>query len=401
MLTIKNTWNDTKYLKKLDLAISSGWTEQVEFISWERIEIWHRFLKRFSMWQQMFQNIENANKRNFNKYSLKWLEQLDVQQKIEIDPSYDRIMFIRTNSKKYDENLNFYYPFSAFIKFYNKLGEAFYRLGLWNRLINLVYRNIEPYDNRTSTLFGVKRRMNIFIGWELSKIYGDNLKPYHLPVFTSADLWFFCVSECLYYALGGYSYLSNFKLDGKLDSKSYIDSFKILFKAIDAGLGNFEIYEDILIIKSVPKLKTNLDGQIHCINGPALKNISGEYEYYYENVRVSEKIILQPELITISDILNEKNQSVRNVMIERYGLEKFLNDLKYEIIDSCSNEDGENQLLKVNLNEREPMMYVKVICPSTKKYYFLRVPPNMKTVKEAIAWTFNLTENQYKPIQET
>lgn len=37
-------------------------------------------------------------------------------------------------------------------------------------------------------------------------------------------------------------------------------------------------------------------------------------------------------------------------MIERYGLEKFLNDLKYEIIDSCSNEDGENQLLKVNLN---------------------------------------------------
>lgn len=100
MLSIKNTWNDTKYLKKLDKAISSGWVEQVEFISWERIEIWNRFLKRFSMWQQMFQNIENANKRNFIKYSLKWLEQLDAQQKIEFDPNYDRIMFIRTNSKK-------------------------------------------------------------------------------------------------------------------------------------------------------------------------------------------------------------------------------------------------------------------------------------------------------------
>jgi hypothetical protein len=401
MLTIKNTWNDTKYLKKLDLAISSGWNEQVEFISWERIEIWNRFLKRFSMWQQMFQNIENANKRNFIKYSLKWLEQLDVQQKIEFDPNYDRIMFIRTNSKKYDENLKFYYPFSAFIKFYNKLAEAFYRLGLWNNLINLVYRNIEPYAKRISTLFGAKRGMKIFMSWELSNIYGNNLKPYHLPVFTSADLWFFCVSECLYYALGGYSYLSIFKLDGKLDSKSYIDSFKILFKAIDAGLGNFEVYKDIIIIKSVPKFKTNLDGQIHCDNGPALKNINGEYEYYYENVKVSEKIILHPKLITISDILNEKNQSVRNVMIERYGLEKFLNDLKYEIIDSCSNEDGESQLLKVKLNEIEPMMLVKVICPSTKRYYFLRVPPDMKTVKEAIAWTFNLTESQYKPIQET
>ena len=192
--------------------------------------------------------------------------------------------------------------------------------------------------------------MNISISWELSKIYGDNLKPYHLPVFTSADFWFFCVSECLYYALGGYSYLSIFNLDEKLDSKSYIDSFKILFKAIDAGLGNFEVYKDIIIIKSVPKFKTNLDGQIHCDNGPALKNINGEYEYYYENVEVSEKIILQPKLITISDIRNEKNRSVRNVMIERYGSEKFLNDLKYEIIDSCSNEDGENQLLKVKLN---------------------------------------------------
>ena len=38
MLSIKNTWNDTKYLKKLDKAISSGWNEQVEFISWEKLK---------------------------------------------------------------------------------------------------------------------------------------------------------------------------------------------------------------------------------------------------------------------------------------------------------------------------------------------------------------------------
>ena len=33
--------------------------------------------------------------------------------------------------------------------------------------------------------------------------------------------------------------------------------------------------------------------------------------------------------------------------------------------------------------------------------YLLRVPPHMKTCKQAVAWTFGLEEIEYNPVKET
>ena len=47
--------------------------------------------------------------------------------------------------------------------------------------------------------------------------------------------------------------------------------------------------------------------------------------------------------------------------------------------------------------------FVKVVCPSTGKSTFLRVDvsvPQTSTPLGAIAWTFGMTENEYKPIFE-
>jgi len=35
------------------------------------------------------------------------------------------------------------------------------------------------------------------------------------------------------------------------------------------------------------------------------------------------------------------------------------------------------------------------------KNYWLRVPPNMTTAREAVAWTFCLSEREYDPLKET
>jgi hypothetical protein len=35
------------------------------------------------------------------------------------------------------------------------------------------------------------------------------------------------------------------------------------------------------------------------------------------------------------------------------------------------------------------------------KEYFLRVPPTMTRARQAIAWTFGLTEEEYEPLSET
>lgn len=44
---------------------------------------------------------------------------------------------------------------------------------------------------------------------------------------------------------------------------------------------------------------------------------------------------------------------------------------------------------------------VEVIDSSTRKRYLLRVPPYIHNADEAVAWTFGMTRNEYKPIKET
>jgi hypothetical protein len=37
----------------------------------------------------------------------------------------------------------------------------------------------------------------------------------------------------------------------------------------------------------------------------------------------------------------------------------------------------------------------------TYNNYFLRVPPETKTAREGVAWTFGLTADEYDPLKET
>ena len=80
------------------------------------------------------------------------------------------------------------------------------------------------------------------------------------------------------------------------------------------------------------------------------------------------------------------------------GNEKLIKELEGKII----HQDGDSQLKNLNLgNITEPIRVVKVKDSTTKKYYILRVPPTVKTCKQAIAWTFGLEEEEYNPTMET
>jgi hypothetical protein len=40
---------------------------------------------------------------------------------------------------------------------------------------------------------------------------------------------------------------------------------------------------------------------------------------------------------------------------------------------------------------------VLVKCPSSGRDYVLRVPPAMKSARDAVAWTFGMTAKEYQP----
>ena len=101
--------------------------------------------------------------------------------------------------------------------------------------------------------------------------------------------------------------------------------------------------------------------------------------------------------LSAQHILSIRNTAIRRVCLEELGYARFLTQVPHEMLD----KDDECELVKINWHKREePIFLVKVKCPSTGAFYALRVPPHMKTVKKAIAWTFGMREEEYKPQQE-
>ena len=102
--------------------------------------------------------------------------------------------------------------------------------------------------------------------------------------------------------------------------------------------------------------------------------------------------------LSAKDILGIKNAEVRRIFIEEFGYARLLAGMPHKVID----RDGEQELVRIDWDEdEEPICLVKVRCPSTGAFYTLRVPPVMKTVKAAVAWTFDVPSDNYIPEKET
>ncbi len=64
------------------------------------------------------------------------------------------------------------------------------------------------------------------------------------------------------------------------------------------------------------------------------------------------------------------------------------------------------RLWRVNLPPEEPLVLVEVEnataeADGSRRRYFLRVPPHMRTAREAVAWTFDVPPEEYRPLTET
>uniref|UniRef100_UPI00403F9727 DUF6745 domain-containing protein n=1 Tax=Microcoleus sp. OTE_8_concoct_300 TaxID=2964710 RepID=UPI00403F9727 len=81
-------------------------------------------------------------------------------------------------------------------------------------------------------------------------------------------------------------------------------------------------------------------------------------------------------------ILAEENAEVRRVLIEGIGYDRIIQELQAKQIDSWQ----EYALLQIDNADFEPICLLKMTCPSTGFIHALRVPPNLTSAREAIAW---------------
>jgi hypothetical protein len=160
-------------------------------------------------------------------------------------------------------------------------------------------------------------------------------------------------------------------------------------------------FENAVVLSELPtEIHLDDEHRLHNPEGQALSYPDGFGIMSWHGVRVPDDLILDPGSYTATRVVNEKNAEIRRCMIEHLGV-AILEDA-----GSVISEDTQGVLLKVEMEEDEDMMLVKVLNSTPektgeKKIYFLRVPPDITTPTEGIAWTFEKNADQYNPVLQT
>lgn len=127
--------------------------------------------------------------------------------------------------------------------------------------------------------------------------------------------------------------------------------------------------------------------------------------YFHHGVAVPEKLVLSPDTVTREDVMHEQNAEVRRCYQEILGSYRFGNLLGLVLLDADKDRFGNDlKLYKTEFRDKlagDFIYFAQVVCPSTQRQYFLCVPPKLRTAKEAVAWSFGKTAEEYKPDIET
>lgn len=123
--------------------------------------------------------------------------------------------------------------------------------------------------------------------------------------------------------------------------------------------------------------------------------MENDYEKSIPDIMVLVKLE-ENQFLNVQDVLSVRNMEVQQRALKAVGYERFRAEADMTVIDV----DGDDQLVAINAAGGN-IVFAYVKDSSTPRRYLLRVPPDMQRVKQAIAWTFNLREDQYRPLIET
>jgi len=197
-------------------------------------------------------------------------------------------------------------------------------------------------------------------------------------------------------------------------------------------------------------------GRLHCETGPALVLQDGTEFCYWHGMIVDAIVVADPARLTVRDIMAEQNVEHRRIMIARKGIAAIVRESNPEVVDQDADTNGNPRRLyriKVTGTENaEPLVVLHVIDEAKRRQglkadVFLQVHPDCievgmrdrtvqhtfrdgsvrpvwvrhviwKAIKDsenndsnvpahrgacrrAVAWTFGLNEDDFRPSQET
>ena len=108
--------------------------------------------------------------------------------------------------------------------------------------------------------------------------------------------------------------------------------------------------------------------------------------------------------LTAAQALSLDNAELRRVAIEAMGPDRFFSEARAKTIHEDTDGIGNRRrLLRVSVSgaRRGYLQAVEVTCPTTGHVYHLGVPQNVRTCQEAVASTFGLKADEYRPVRES
>jgi hypothetical protein len=194
--------------------------------------------------------------------------------------------------------------------------------------------------------------------------------------------------------------------------------------------GSFRfMHKDFCMVSDFPSvLKVDESNRPHCEDGPSHQWRDGWSVYHWHGFRLPDDkifVITHPEKITAELIDKEENAEVKRIMIERFGMDKYLSSGNAKLIDESIESATGNvrQLYQKEIQGPEETikaLFLKLIdatpqADGTRRQFIIPVHPECRpilhndtlgkeqelTALNAVASTFGLYGHEYCPQIET
>lgn len=155
-------------------------------------------------------------------------------------------------------------------------------------------------------------------------------------------------------------------------------------------------------VRPATTVALDAEGRPHAEDGPALAWADGTRIHAWHGRLAPPELLDQNQPITRSRIDREGDPERRWVLIERYGLGRYL--LESGATEIQHDECG--RLYRLAQLWSEPILAVRVVNHTPEpdgsvREFWLRVPPTVATARQAVAWTFDLPAEDYNPIAQS
>ena len=179
------------------------------------------------------------------------------------------------------------------------------------------------------------------------------------------------------YFPGYYSYMNKY-LGIKYD-KNDIEILRAWDK-LSKSCGLVYTFKNFCFICDRPKImKLNDNGELHNENGPCMEFRDGYKFYSINGVKLPNWVFNDPDRLSVKSIDNEANIEVRRILIERFGIDKYLQEKNAKVIDFEVGPEITRGLMKINNKE----VYLCGHDGSTDRVYYMSVNPKSTTCREA------------------